>query len=105
MVELGTNPREVSSRREGPYYTMLTNQLVPDYLCNLPWVYFKLCERSCPAVLLCMVVVVWVTLPSSGSVRRGGAVIQQAASKWDVRVDLNMFNTFIEITFLHFAGV
>ena len=34
-----------------------------------------------------------------------GAVIQQPASKWDVRVDLNMFSTFIEITFLHFAGV
>ena len=50
-------------------------------------------------------VVVWVALPSSGSVRRGGAGIQQPASKWDVRVDLNMSNTFIEITFLHFAGV
>ena len=48
---------------------------------------------------------VWVALPSSGSVRRGGAGIQQPASKWDVRVDLNMSNTFIEITFLHFAGV
>ena len=44
MIELGTSLREVSSRREGLCYTMLSKQLVPDYLCYLPWVYFKLRE-------------------------------------------------------------